>query len=115
MTGECSYHDRCKKIPIELKQCSSNPLCRHLLHYSCQAKYEYELGIELIEIKYQCRPCIDKHIDTNRLSLSKNTSMPINKHIHQSLTPAMDVVALSKMTSFNDSYKSDNSSESHNN
>ena len=50
MTGECSYDDICEKLPIDLKQCSSNPHCKHLLYHTCQAKYEYKLGIEPIDM-----------------------------------------------------------------
>ena len=48
MKGECNCRDRCEHLPIELNQCSSNPLYKRLLSHVCQAKYEYELVIELM-------------------------------------------------------------------
>ena len=52
MTRERIYHDRCEKLPIQLKQFSSNPHCKYLLHHIYEAKYEYELVIEPVEMKY---------------------------------------------------------------
>ena len=109
MTGEYSNHDRCENLRIQLKQYSSNPLCKYLLHHACQAKYEYELGITPIEMKYQCHPCINTHY----LPLSKHNLVPINDDINEIITPAIDVVDLSMMKFVNESYKSTNSLESY--
>ena len=51
MEKEFIYHGRCEKLTIELKQCSSNPHWKYALHHAYQAKYDYELGIEIIEMK----------------------------------------------------------------
>ena len=51
MIEEYSYHDRRDKLSIELKKCSSNYHYKNLIYHACQAKYEYESGIEVIEMK----------------------------------------------------------------
>ena len=105
--GIQSNHEQYEKLPIDLKHSSSNPHYTYLSHHACPDKYEHELGIEPMEMKYQCCPCIDQH----HFSSSKHTLVPINDNIDERPSPAMDVVDLSMIASFNQYYNVANSSE----
>ena len=53
---ECCYGDACERMPVALVPCK---FCDNELHHTCQAKYEFTYGLDIVMV-YTCRPCIDK-------------------------------------------------------
>ena len=82
------------KKTLELKQCTSNPHWNNLLHHTCQDKYELDIGIEVMEMKYEIlMTVIYWHTSLIFFKAYSHT----DERLDQSVSDLIDIVDMSKI------------------